>query len=349
MIHEKYMQRCLELAAMGNGNVAPNPMVGAVLVYKDTIIGEGHHEQYGEGHGEVNALASVLPENRQFIPESTLYVNLEPCSHYGKTPPCSDLVIAQKIPKVVIACTDPNPQVAGRGIAKLEAAGVEIIRPCLEEKAIELNRRFFTFQSKKRPYIVLKWAQSKDGFMAKKTGEPVWISNALSKRLTHRWRSEESAIMVGRRTAELDNPQLNVRHWTGNSPLRIALDRAKKLPQNLHLFDGNIPTLIFTDKESLKNSTEINKENITYQTIDFSEPILPQILHHLHEQNVLSVLVEGGPKLLNSFIDLNLWDEARIFTGSGFLGDGLAAPNVPVLPNSEEPLSDNLLTTYRNK
>lgn len=344
MIHEQYMQRCLDLAKMGRYYAAPNPMVGAVLVYENRIIGEGYHEKYGEGHAEVNAFASVLPEDEKYIKESTLYVSLEPCAFFGKTPPCAKLVVEKQVPKVVLACTDPHPKVAGNGIAKMEEAGIEVITGCLEAEAIELNRRFFTSQTKQRPFVVLKWAQSKDGFMAKDTGEPVWISNELSKRYTHSWRAEENAIMVGRRTAALDNPSLTVRHWTGKNPIRVVLDRLGQLPNTLNIFDGEAPTLIFTNSTEGKDSTE----KVSFHKVDFSKEILLPILHHLHHKNVLSILVEGGPSLLNSFIDLNLWDEARIFTGSKSLGVGLSAPQLKIPPISEEKISDNLLSIYRN-
>ena len=323
------MQRCLQLATNGLGNVAPNPMVGSVIVYNDKIIGEGYHARYGEAHAEVNAINSV--KDKALLKDATLYVSLEPCSHQGKTPPCSDLIIESGIKNVVIACSDTNPLVAGKGIEKLKRAGVEVVSGILENEARELNKRFFTFHEQKRPYIILKWAQTADGFIDRKrtdnTEPALQISNEHSKRLLHKWRSEEQAIMVGTNTARLDNPQLNVRLVSGKNPLRVVLDKNAELSEILNLVDGSQATLVFTSKKKDTNN------NTAYITIDFEKNVLQQVMNVLHEKQIQSVIIEGGSKLLQSFIAANLWDEARVFIANTFIGDGLAAPKL-----NEEPV-----------
>jgi len=329
-LHETFMSRCLQLAENGLGNAAPNPMVGSVIVHNNKIIGEGFHRKCGEAHAEVNAINSV--KDKELLKDSTLYVNLEPCSHYGKTPPCSNLIIQHKIPRVVIGCKDTFSLVSGRGIEQLKNAGCAVIVGVMENEARWLNRRFFTFHEKKRPYIVLKWAQTIDGFVDVKRNEnepskPFWITNDLCKRLVHKWRSEEQAIMVGTNTALKDNPQLNVREWFGNMPLRIVTDRNLRLPKNLNIFDNSQKTLIFN---SLKN--EIS-DKIEFVKIDFSENkknSVLQILEKLYERNILSVFVEGGSELLNTFISNHLWDEARVFTGHKYFYEGTKAPDFPL-------------------
>lgn len=319
---EKYMNRCLQLAGFGFRNAAPNPMVGAVIVHNGKIIGEGYHVRCGEAHAEVNAIRSV--QNQELLRESTIYVSLEPCSHYGKTPPCADLIISKQIPRVVIGCMDPFSLVAGRGIAKLKAAGIEVKVGVLEEECRQLIRKFITFHTYKRPYITLKWAESADGYIdiRREDGIPFVLSSQESSIFVHKQRAENMAIMVGRKTALLDNPNLNTRHWFGKQPVRIVLDRELSLPGTLRLFDGSQPTWVFTAcKECPK------RNDITYFTIDFTVPVLPQILEILYEKKIQSLLVEGGSKLLQSFIDANLWDEGYVEHTPHLLKDGIAAPH----------------------
>lgn len=340
---EIFMQRCLDLALLGMGDVAPNPMVGCVIVHEGKIIGEGHHQKIGGPHAEVNAIRSVA--NPLLLAQSTLFVSLEPCAHFGKTPPCSDLIIENRIPNVVIGTVDPFVKVAGRGIEKMQAAGIQVEVGVLEKECCELNRRFFKFHEKKRPYILLKWAQTLDGFIdtdRTETQHPTWITNALSKRLVHKQRSEESAILIGTNTAEFDNPALTVREWTGNQPIRLVIDRLGKLDSNLHIFDGKAPTWVFT---SLRKQETGNSKFIT---LDFNQDILPQMLSELHERNILSVVVEGGSILLNSFLQDNLWDEAFVYTGNQFFGKGIEAPHISGETIGFEMLDDCKLHVIRN-
>jgi len=339
------MQRCLELAVLGAGSVAPNPVVGAVLVYDGRVIGEGYHRQYGEAHAEVNCINSVLKENEKYISKSTLYVSLEPCAHFGKTPPCADLIIENKIPNVVIGCKDSFAAVNGKGIEKLEAAGVNVIVGILEKEAIELNRRFFTFHQKQRPYIILKWAQSNDGRIAGAGSSRVLISNEFSNRLVHKWRSEEASILVGTNTALQDDPALTTRLWPGKNPVRIVIDKELKLPAHLKLLDGRVKTIVFN------YARQEDKGLLSYQQLDKEKDILPQILSALHSQNIQTVIVEGGTKLLQSFIDEGLWDEARVITNSTLnMGKGLAAP---VLKNNilveEQMIENDVVSVWRVK
>jgi diaminohydroxyphosphoribosylaminopyrimidine deaminase/5-amino-6-(5-phosphoribosylamino)uracil reductase len=320
---EEYMQRCLDLAQLGIGEVAPNPMVGCVIVHKGRIIGEGYHEKYGQAHAEVNAILSV--KNQELLCESTLYVSLEPCAHFGKTPPCADLIIEKRIPKVVVGMVDPFAKVAGKGIEKMRACGIEVEVGLLEKKCRNLNRRFFAFHEKKRPYIILKWAQTLDGFIdtdRTETIHPTWITNALAKRLVHKQRSEESAVLIGTNTAEYDNPALTVREWSGKQPIRMVIDRTGRLSRNLILFDHKAPTWVFTENESA------DEENLKFIKLDFSQNILPQMMEELYRREVLSVIVEGGSELLTSFLAIGLWDEAFVYTGNQFFGKGVAAPHI---------------------
>lgn len=332
------MQRCLDLAAKGIGHVAPNPMVGCVIVYEDRIIGEGYHQQYGGPHAEVNAINSVVDES--LLQHCTLYVNLEPCSHYGKTPPCANLIVTKKIPRVIIGSYDPNPLVAGKGIQLLRENGVEVITEVLKDESDFLNRRFFTFHTKKRPYIILKWAQSADGFIAPDGNKPYWLTNDVSKKLVHQWRAEEPGIMVGHNTVLTDNPQLTVRHTNGKNPTRITLDRNLRLPSTMRIFDAAAPTLVFNQKE---NSATGNRENIQ---LDFTADVIPQILTALHNRNLLSVMLEGGASLLESFIAAGCWDEARIFYTPAQLGNGLQAPALTGKLLEERHLEDDLLRIF---
>lgn len=320
---EEYMQRCLDLAQLGIGEVAPNPMVGCVIVHNGRIIGEGYHEKYGQAHAEVNAIRSV--KNQELLCESTLYVSLEPCAHFGKTPPCSDLIIEKRIPKVVVGMVDPFAKVAGKGIEKMLAAGIEVEVGLLEKKCRNLNRRFFAFHEKKRPYIILKWAQTLDGFIdtdRTETIHPTWITNALAKRLVHKQRSEESAILIGTNTAEYDNPALTVREWSGRQPIRMVIDRTGRLSSNLTIFDHKALTWVFTENESA------DEENLKFIKLDFSRNILPQMMEELYRREILSIIVEGGSELLNSFLAIELWDEAFVYTGNQFFGKGVAAPHI---------------------
>ena len=316
------MQRCLDLASLGSGNVAPNPMVGAVLVYDNEVIGEGFHQQYGQAHAEVNCINSVQQHNKHLIEKSTLYISLEPCNHFGKTPPCSDLIIAHKIPKVVIACTDPFEKVNGSGIKKLSDSDVEVITGILEKEAIELNKRFFTFHQQKRPYIILKWAQSENQYISAFQGKSIKISNALTDVLVHKWRSEAAAIMVGTNTVMLDNPSLTTRNWIGKNPIRIFIDRNLKIAQTAKILDQSAPTIILN-----QNINKIEGENDFIQ-INFDHEIIPQLNELLYQKNVQSIIIEGGAKLLQTFIDTDLWDEARIITNQTMcIENGIASPN----------------------
>lgn len=318
---EKYIARCIQLAKNAYCNAAPNPMVGAVIVHNDTIIGEGYHIRCGEAHAEVNAISSV--KDKSLLKESTIYVSLEPCSHYGKTPPCADLIIKTGIPKVVIGCMDPFSMVSGKGIKKLEQAGIEVVVGVLEQECQLLIRHFVTFNTQKRPYITLKWAESADGFidLQRSEGNPVLLSSPLTSMIAHKRRSEHDAILVGRRTALLDNPSLTTRNWYGKSPVRLVIDKNLTLPKNLHLFDGNIPTIIFTQKERNRESSQV--EHIQ---LDFSQDILPQIMNVLYQRKLQSLLVEGGSILLQSFIRSGLWDEAYIEISPTKLVQGVKAP-----------------------
>jgi diaminohydroxyphosphoribosylaminopyrimidine deaminase/5-amino-6-(5-phosphoribosylamino)uracil reductase len=342
---EKYMERCLELAKKGLGKVAPNPMVGCVIVLNDEIIGQGYHEEFGKAHAEVNAVNSV--NDKSLLKKATLYVNLEPCSHFGKTPPCADLVIEHNIPYVVVGTIDTFSQVSGRGIEKLVKAGIDVKTGILEEKCKELNKRFFTFQEKKRPYVILKWAQTQDGFIdILRTDEgfekPLKITNAASSKLSHTWRSVEQAIIVGKRTAVADNPQLTVRSVEGKNPLRIAIDRNLTIPKNYFLLDGSTPTLIYT-------SADANSENnLEYKKLNFDDPLIPQILSDLTERNIHSLIVEGGTKLINSFIHSGTWDEARVFISQQQIEDGVNAPLLDQKPVQNEDLDGDILLTYKN-
>ncbi len=344
-IHETYMQQCLLLAIKGFGKVAPNPMVGCVIVNHGEIIGKGYHQQYGQAHAEVNAINSV--ENKELLKKSTLYVNLEPCAHFGKTPPCADLIIEHKIPNVVIGSMDLHSIVNGRGIEKLTKAGINVTEGVLEDGCKKLNKRFFTFHEKQRPYIILKWAQTTDGFIDAKRneenpGKALQISNTESRKLLHQWRSQEQAIMVGTNTALLDNPQLTVRELQGENPLRITIDKWLRIPKQNHLFDKSTPTLIFTAVD------EPSVTNLEYVKIDFEQAVIPQILTDLYKRTIQSLIVEGGEQLLNSFIEIGSWDEARVFISDKKTEKGIKAPVLKTNPISKENINgDKLLTFFR--
>jgi diaminohydroxyphosphoribosylaminopyrimidine deaminase/5-amino-6-(5-phosphoribosylamino)uracil reductase len=344
-IHERYMQRCLDLARPGLGSTAPNPMVGSVIVHKGIIIGEGYHREYGGPHAEVNAVNSVA--DKSLLSGSVLYVNLEPCSHTGKTPPCAEMIMRCGIPEVVIGISDPNPMVAGRGIEKLRSSGVNVISNIIPDKCRYLNRRFFVFHTRKRPFVILKWAQTTDGFMdiLRRNGEttaPNWISNDISRMIVHQWRSEEQAILVGTNTAYLDNPRLNVREWPGRSPIRMVIDRKLRLPRHLHLFDNSCRTIVYN---ALQDKQE---EETIYVRLDFDHDIIPQLMNNLYQQGIQSVIVEGGRKLLLAFLENDCWDEARVFTGAKKFGAGISAPVIRDNIPEERRIREDVLMIYRN-
>jgi len=321
-IHQKYINRCIQLAKNGLGTTYPNPLVGSVIVYNNQIIGEGWHRRSGEPHAEVNAINSV--KDKSLLVKSTIYVSLEPCSHFGKTPPCCDLIIKHKIPNVVVGTIDPNSKVAGSGIKRLIDNGVNVTVGVLEKECNELNKRFFTFHQKKRPYIILKWAESQDGFIApltKDKKEPVWISNEFSRQLVHKWRSEEQAILAGTNTVLDDNPKLDVRDWKGENPIRIILDRTGKISNDFFVKDEKTKTIIITEQDNLTSS-----ENCIYENAIFDNKLTRTIANILYKYGIQSLVIEGGKQTLQSYIEDNLWDEARVFIGNIHLKSGLKAP-----------------------
>lgn len=336
---ELYMQRAFELARLGKGTVSPNPLVGCVVVHDERIIGEGWHQRYGEAHAEVNAIRSVNDKN--LLKESTVYVNLEPCSHTGKTPPCADLLIQSAVKKVVIANEDSNPLVAGNGIRKLKSAGIDVVTGVLEKQGRELNQRFFTFIENERPYIILKWAQTADGFIARENYESRWISNEFSRQLVHRWRSEEDAVLIGTKTAAHDNPHLSVRDWSGRNPVRIVVDRFLRLPKSLHLFDSSQKTICYN---VLKNEEHNNPNYIRLDEATF----LDQLIHDLFKRKIQSVIVEGGALTLNLFIKSGMWDEARVFRSQRSFGQGIEAPALKGNLISEESVFNDTLMIYHH-
>jgi diaminohydroxyphosphoribosylaminopyrimidine deaminase / 5-amino-6-(5-phosphoribosylamino)uracil reductase len=342
--HEHYIARCIELAKNGFGTTYPNPMVGSVIVYNGQIIGEGWHKKSGEPHAEVNAIRSV--KDRSLLDKATIYVSLEPCSHFGKTPPCCDLIIENKIPNIVIGTVDSNIKVAGKGIKRLREAGANVIVGVLENECYELNQRFFTFHEKKRPFIILKWAQTQNGFIApleKKEQKPVWITNSYSRQLVHKWRTEEQAILVGTQTVIDDNPQLNARDWDGNNPIRIVIDQNNRIPRTSYVFDNQAKTILFS-----KNKTLVSSENCIFEVIDFQQNIAQQIIDKLYEHQIQSLIIEGGAQTLQTFIEANLWDEARIFTGNIEFGNGIKAPILNQIPYKKEEIATDELLIIRN-
>lgn len=342
MDYQNYMYRAFELALKGKGNVSPNPMVGCVIVHNEKIIGEGWHKKHGEAHAEVNAIADV--EDKRLLAESDVFVSLEPCAHYGKTPPCADLLIRHKVKKVIISVTDPNPLVGGKGIIKLRDSGIEVETGVLESEGYAINKRFFTAIVKKRPYVILKWAETADGFTARKNFDSKWISSAYSRKLVHKWRAEEDAILVGSNTAAHDNPQLSTRDWIGRNPVRIVIDRNLKLKDDLLLFDNFQPTLCYN---LLKNLTAGNN---TFVKLD-QENFIAELLHDLYQKNIHSVIIEGGATVLNEFIRQHLWDEARIFKADTSFGEGIAAPRISGELSVEDTLAegDRLMIYTPNK
>lgn len=350
-IDEMYMRRCLELAENGRENAAPNPMVGAVIVCDGRIIGEGYHVRCGEGHAEVNAIASV--KDTSLLCKSTIYVSLEPCSHYGKTPPCADLIISKHIPRVVVGCGDPFAKVAGRGIKKLRDAGIDVTVGVLEDECKALNCRFLTFQTHKRPYITLKWAESADGFIDSDrpaNEEPVRLSTPLTRMLVHKQRAENQAILVGRKTAMLDNPALTVRDWYGRNPLRLVIDPDCALPAGLRLFDGEAQTVVFSDIDKLlsKAMDKAALENVVFVGGDIRKNALKSIFEYLYKNNIQSLLVEGGANTLQRFIDAGAWDECFREITTATLHAGIGAPLLKdaVLDDSRT-VDGHVLSHYR--
>ena len=339
-----YMTRALELAQKGKGHTSPNPMVGAVLVNEGRIIGEGWHHIYGQAHAEVDCLNNVAAADKHLIAGSTMYVTLEPCAHTGKTPPCADRLVVEKIGKVVIANKDPFELVSGRGIDILKNTGIDVVTGVCEAEGQWVNRRFFTFHQQKRPYIVLKWAQTTDGFIAPEDRSRSQITNGQSNRLVHKWRTEEAAIMVGATTAINDDPQLTARLWAGKQPLRIAISRNANIPSTHHLFDNSAETWIINeDKDDIINT-------VRYIQLSFGDQLLNEVMALLHQQKLTSLIVEGGAALLNSFINAGLWDEARVFTGNKEIGSGLTAPQLTNSTNTlTTHLNDDRLEVFVNK
>jgi len=335
----------LQIAKNGIGFTRPNPAVGAVIVLNNTIIGEGFTSNYGGNHAEVNAVNAV--KDKSVLKNATIYVTLEPCSHFGKTPPCADLLVKHQFKKVVIGCVDSNSLVAGKGIERLQNAGIEVVVGVLEDECRAHHRRFFTVQEKKRPYIILKWAETKNGFVApikKDKQHPFWISNTYSQQLVHKLRAKEHAILVGTNTVLADNPKLNVRSWSGQNPIRIVIDSSLKLTKNLHVFDGKVSTIVILDSKNIHKET---RENVFFESINFDENIAQQICEVLHKHKIQSLIIEGGTRTLQTFIDENLWDEAFVFVGCSVFKKGVKAP---VLKGGfiEEKIQNDILKTYFN-
>jgi diaminohydroxyphosphoribosylaminopyrimidine deaminase/5-amino-6-(5-phosphoribosylamino)uracil reductase len=337
---EIFMLRAQDLARLGQGAVSPNPMVGCVVVCDGKIIGEGWHRKFGEPHAEVNAIHSV--ENKEQLPSSVIYVNLEPCSHHGKTPPCTDLLLLHGVKKVVISNIDINPLVAGKGIARLREHHVEVITGVLQEEGKELNKRFFTFMARNRPFILLKWAQTEDGFMAHENYESKWITNGYSRQLVHKWRSEEDAVLVGTRTARHDDPRLNVRDWTGRNPVRVVIDRSLRLTDDLHLFDRSQPTLCYN---LVRHEDHSNLVLVRIGEAYFLE----EMLHDMFQRGIQSVMVEGGSETLMNFIDKGLWDEARVFQSSKIFNKGILAPVLKTRSKSKVAIKEDHLSFFINE
>lgn len=339
------MRRCLELAVKGLGSTAPNPMVGCVIVHKDRIIGEGFHRMYGGPHAEVMAINSVL--DITLLTDSVLYVNLEPCSHFGKTPPCTGLICEKNIPAVISGTLDPNPIVSGKGIQFLKEKGMNVVTDILKAECINLNKRFFTFHMKKRPFIILKWAQTKDCFIdvdrqEHGTKRITWITDEASRRLVHKWRAEEQAILVGSRTVMMDNPRLTTRNWPGKNPLRLVIDREGSLSGDLKILDGSVETVIFTYKPKR------DQTNLKYFLLDRNKDSISTVLEFLYTNNIQSLIVEGGKMLIDEFLRQEIWDEARVFTGNVTFGKGIPAPVLLSEPVEQFEFAESLLKIYKN-
>lgn len=344
MSDEYYMQRCFDLAWKGIGKVTPNPMVGAVLVHEGRIIGEGYHRAYGQAHAEVNALESVADQDRALLPASTLYISLEPCCFHGKTPPCTDLIIRHRIPRVVISVLDDTPEVAGKGVAQLRAARVEVVTGILAAEGRRLSRPRSVFVLGQRPYVILKYARSRNRKFAPAEPAQQWITRSFSKRLVHKWRSETDAILVGTRTARIDDPQLTNRLYFGGTPLRVVLDRRLQLPSTLSLFQGEAPTLLVSARRPTRPLA-----GLEYLQLDFGDRMIEQLLHALFRRRIGTLLVEGGRSLLESFLEAGLWDEARVLTGELVIPDGIPAPEIDATPALTSSVGDgDQLEVYYN-
>jgi diaminohydroxyphosphoribosylaminopyrimidine deaminase/5-amino-6-(5-phosphoribosylamino)uracil reductase len=343
------MLRCIQLAKLGEGFVAPNPLVGAVLVHDNRIIGEGYHKKYGEAHAEVNCIESVTENDKHLIPASTLYVSLEPCAHYGKTPPCADLIVRNNISKTVIGCVDVFTEVNGKGIEKLKQNGIEVTVGVLEKECRELNKKFFTYQSLQRPYIILKWAQTADSKIAGIGDKRLKISNEESDKLVHKWRAEAAGILVGTGTAQLDDPQLTNRLWSGNSPVRLVIDLDLKLSNDLKIYKNDAPTVIFNLQKNSAEFPEPLNNLVYYYKITAREKLAEEILKACYDLKIQSILIEGGQKTLQTFIDKNFWDEANIITNTKlFVGKGLHAPELTNAQLQKQfSLSDDLISIYK--
>jgi len=342
-IHEKYMHRCIQLAKNGLGTTYPNPLVGCVIVHDDIIIGEGWHHKAGQAHAEVNAIESV--SDVSLLKNATVYVNLEPCSHFGKTPPCADLIIDRSIKKVIIGSIDPNPEVSGQGVQRLKDAGCDITIGVSQKECDDLNKRFFTFQLKKRPYIILKWAQTVDGFIApveRKQQGPVWITSPHSRQIVHKMRAKEQAILVGTNTVIADNPSLTTRYWNGSSPTRIVLDRTLRIPKDAAVYDGKMKTIFITEKNS------DNEADLIFESIDFSEKVAQQICDIAHRYAIQSMIVEGGAQMHRTFIEESYWDEAFVFIGNTTFDAGVKAPKFKGTLVSEEKITTDILQHFKN-
>lgn len=350
--HNQWMQRALQLAEYGRGRVSPNPMVGCVIVHDDVIIGEGWHRAYGGPHAEVRAIEDADAKGHaHLLYEATAYVTLEPCSHTGKTPPCADLLVSRKLKKVVICNRDPNPLVSGRGIKRLSDGGVEVECDVMSGAGLELNKRFFKAMNREKPFVILKWAETADGFLGYRDGRPLHISNRISNMHVHRWRSEEDAILVGYQTALTDNPLLNVRHWSGVNPVRVVLDRHRQLPADLHLFDGQQATIVvnYEQDTTIPESPERYSEaSVAYMQVSSGSDEIAQLLGGLHTRKIQSVFVEGGAAVINSFLQSGLWDEIRRCQGPSAIGDGVQAPAPRGTLVSSQKIGDDLWTFYRN-
>ncbi|SDM78686.1 diaminohydroxyphosphoribosylaminopyrimidine deaminase / 5-amino-6-(5-phosphoribosylamino)uracil reductase [Daejeonella rubra] len=335
------------MARLGAGSVSPNPMVGSVIVCDDQIIGEGYHMAYGQAHAEVNAIRNVFENHanaKELLKRSTIYVNLEPCSHFGKTPPCADLIISNEIPRAVIGCRDPFDQINGKGIEKLKNAGIEVIENILTDKCLDLNKRFFTRIQKQRPYIILKWAQTTNGYFSPLDQSQKWISSKEAKQLVHRWRSEEDAVLVGKNTALADDPKLNVRDWSGRDPVRIVIDRRLELPTDLNVFDQTQNTIIFNNIK-----TDIVGK-IKYLELEDFDNLLPQLIaYQLYLMDIQSLIVEGGSKTLNLFLASGLWDEARVFISPQTWEDGILAPELKGNASEVQNIGPDILKIWHNK
>lgn len=348
-IDEFYIKRCIELAKNGLGTTYPNPLVGSVIVHNNEIIGEGWHKKSGEAHAEVNAIAAV--KDKSLLSKSVIYVSLEPCSHFGKTPPCCNLIIENKIPNVIIGTIDPNNKVAGKGVERLKAAGINVTVGVLENECNELNKRFFTFHNKKRPYIILKWAESGDGFIAplgilrkaQNDKAPVWLSNDFSRQFVHKWRSEEQAILVGTQTVLDDNPKLDVRDWKGKNPIRIVLDKSLKIPSDFNINNATSKTIFITEQENL-----IPIDNRIFENAIFDNLLPNKILEILYQYDIQSVIIEGGRQTIQTFIDANLWDEARVFKSETILIEGTKAPKITLKSSKKQVVLEDEFLTYFN-